>query len=182
MIRLGRLDLIRWGCFSEQTLQFGDADERLHVVYGGNAAGKSTTRRAITALLFGVPARTQDAHTHDYPDLRIGAQLVSGDGPIEVLRRKGKANTVLGPDGQPLHDDPIAAALHALTADAYKGLFEISHESLVEGGRELLAGHGAVGESLFAAAAGSGRLHRLLGATGLRRRGRVQGGVAAMRS
>ena len=164
MIRLGRLDLIRWGCFSDQTLHFGDADERLHVVYGGNAAGKSTTRRAITALLFGVPARTQDAHTHDYADLRIGAQLLTGDGPLEVLRRKGKVNTVLGPDGQPLPDDPMAAALHALTADAYKGLFEISHESLVEGGRELLAGHGAVGESLFAAAAGTGRLHRLLGA------------------
>ena len=164
MIRLGRLDLVRWGCFSEQTLHFGDADERLHVVYGGNAAGKSTTRRAITALLFGVPARTQDAHTHDYADLRIGAQLLTGDGPLEVLRRKGKVNTLLGPDGQPLHDDPIAAALHALTADAYRGLFEISHASLVEGGRELLAGHGAVGESLFAAAAGTGRLHRLLGA------------------
>ena len=164
MIRLGRLDLIRWGCFSDQTLHFGDADERLHVVYGGNAAGKSTTRRAITALLFGVPGRTQDAHTYDYADLRIGAQLLTGDGPLEVLRRKGKVNTVLGPDGQPLHDDPITAALHALTADAYKGLFEISHESLVEGGRELLAGHGAVGESLFAAAAGTGRLHRLLGA------------------
>lgn len=90
--------------------------------------------------------------------------LLTGDGPVEAIRRKGKVNTLLGPDGQPLHDDPIAAALHALTADAYRGLFEISHESLVEGGRELLAGHGAVGESLFAAAAGTGRLHRLLGA------------------
>lgn len=164
MIRLGRLDLIRWGCFSDQTLDFGDADERLHVVYGGNAAGKSTTRRGINALLFGIPTRTQDAHTHDYADLRIGAKLLTGDGSVEVLRRKGRVNTVLGSDGQPLHDDPIAAAVHGLSAEAYAGLFEISHESLVEGGRELLAGHGAVGQSLFAAAAGTGRLHRLLGA------------------
>jgi uncharacterized protein YhaN len=164
VIRLGRLGLIRWGSFTGRTLEFGDPDERLHVVYGGNAAGKSTTRRAVSALLFGVPARTQDAHTHDYGDLRIGAQLTTAEGSIEVVRRKGKANTLLGPDGQPLHDDPIAAAVHALSADAYSGLFEISHESLVDGGRELLAGHGAVGESLFAAAAGTGRLHRLLAA------------------
>ncbi len=164
MIRLGRLDLTRWGSFTDRTLEFGEADARLHLVYGGNAAGKSTTRRATAALLFGIPLRTQDAHTHDYADLRIGAQLLTDGGAVEVVRRKGKVNTVLGPDGQPLHDDPIAAALHALTADAYGGLFEISHQSLVDGGRELLAGHGAVGESLFAAAAGTGRLHRLLGA------------------
>ena len=164
MIRLGRLDLTRWGSFTDRTLDFGEADGRLHLVYGGNAAGKSTTRRATTALLFGIPTRTPDAHTHDYADLRIGAQLLTDDGAVEVVRRKGKVNTLLGPDGQPLHDDPIGVALHALTAEAYGGLFEISHESLVDGGRELLAGHGAVGESLFAAAAGTGRLHRLLGA------------------
>lgn len=162
MIHLGRLDLLRWGCFTDQTLAFGDPDGRLHLVYGGNTAGKSTTRRGTSALLFGIPGRTEDAHTHDYQDLRIGAQLLTDAGSVEVIRRKGNVNTLLGPDGQPLGDDPIGTALGGLTGQVYAGLFEISHESLVEGGRDLLAGHGAVGESLFAAAAGTGRLHRLL--------------------
>ena len=164
MIQLARLDLTRWGSFTDHSLTFGVDDGRLHVVYGDNATGKSTATRATSALLFGIPHRTLDAHTHDYADLRIGALLVTEHGPAEIARRKGKSETLLGSDGQPVRDDPIAAALRGLGPDVYAGLFEISHESLVRGGRDLLAGHGAVGESLFAAAAGTGRLHRLLAA------------------
>jgi uncharacterized protein YhaN len=162
MIRISRLDLIRWGPFTDRTVNFGDEVGILHVVYGGNEAGKSTTRRGTSALLFGIPGRTQDAHVHAYADLRLGARLIADQGAVEVLRRKGNFNTLLDADGQPVSDALLVGALYGLRADVYAGLFEISHESLVQGGRELLEGRGAVGEALFAAAAGTGRLHRLL--------------------
>ena len=74
MIRIARLDLERWGHFEGRSLRFG-APGQLHVVYGDNEAGKSTTRRAITALLFGVPERTTDTYGRKGGDLRIGAAL-----------------------------------------------------------------------------------------------------------
>ena len=46
MIRIARLDLERWGHFDGRSLAFGPSGS-LHVVFGPNEAGKSTTRRAI---------------------------------------------------------------------------------------------------------------------------------------
>ncbi|WP_027007149.1 AAA family ATPase [Conexibacter woesei] len=161
MIRIARLDLERWGHFDDRTLTFGPSGS-LHLVYGPNEAGKSTTRRAVSALLFGVPARTRDTYGRPGADLRIRALLELGDRSLEVTRRKGIKNTLLDNNGDPLDETALRAALGGLTSEVHSGLFEITHESLVQGGEELLAGHGAVGESLFAAAAGTARLHRLL--------------------
>jgi uncharacterized protein YhaN len=161
MIRIARLDLERWGHFDDRTLTFGPSGS-LHLVYGPNEAGKSTTRRAVSALLFGVPARTRDTYGRPGADLRVRALLELGDRSLEVTRRKGNKNTLLDNNGEPLDEAALRAALGGLTSEVHAGLFEITHESLVQGGEELLAGHGAVGESLFAAAAGTARLHRLL--------------------
>ena len=81
---------------------------------------------------------------------------------VEVVRRKGRKNTLLDADGEVLDPAPLDRALGGLTGEVHAGLFEITHDSLVAGGHELLAGRGAVGESLFAAAAGTSRLHALL--------------------
>ncbi|HEU4976876.1 MAG TPA: AAA family ATPase [Baekduia sp.] len=161
MIRISRLDLERWGHFDDRSIGFAGPG-RLHVVYGDNEAGKSTTRRAVSALLFGIPARTVDRRGRSYGDLRVGALLELDGRPTELVRRKGNKDTLLDRDGQPLDEAPLVQALGGLTAEVHAGLFEITHGSLVEGGQELLEGRGAVGESLFAAAAGTSRLHRLL--------------------
>lgn len=164
MIRIARLDLERWGHFEGRSLEFGDAGS-LHVVFGPNEAGKSTTRRAIGALLFGVPERTGDTYGRAPSDLRIGARLELGpsdDDVVEVVRRKGRKDTLLDGDGAPLDPAPLEAALGGVTREVHEGLFEITHERLVQGGMDLLAGRGAVGESLFAAAAGTSRLHALM--------------------
>ncbi|WP_445151030.1 AAA family ATPase [Baekduia sp. Peel2402] len=163
MIRIARLDLERWGHFEGRSLAFGAAGA-LHVVYGPNEAGKSTTRRAVGALLFGVPERTGDTYGRPGADLRIGARLELGSelGSLEVVRRKGRKDTLLDAGGEVLDPAPLEAALGGLTREVHENLFEITHESLVEGGLDLLAGRGAVGESLFAAAAGTSRLHGLM--------------------
>jgi uncharacterized protein YhaN len=161
MIRIARLDLERWGHFDGRRLTFGPAG-RLHLVFGANEAGKSTTRRAVSALLFGVPERTVDAFGRPGADLRVGALLELDGTAVEVVRRKGRKNTLLDADGEVLDPTPLDRALGGLSGEVHAGLFEITHDSLVQGGHELLAGRGAVGESLFAAAAGTSRLHALL--------------------
>jgi uncharacterized protein YhaN len=161
MIRIARLDLERWGHFDGRRLTFGPAG-RLHVVFGANEAGKSTTRRAVSALLFGVPERTVDTFGRPGADLRVGALLELDGTTVEVVRRKGRKNTLLDADGEVLDPAPLDRALGGLSGEVHAGLFEITHDSLVQGGHELLTGRGAVGESLFAAAAGTSRLHALL--------------------
>jgi uncharacterized protein YhaN len=161
VIRIARLDLERWGHFDGRQLTFGPAG-RLHVVFGANEAGKSTTRRAVSALLFGVPERTVDTFGRPGADLRVGALLELDGTAVEVVRRKGRKNTLLDVDGEVLDPAPLDRALGGLSGEVHAGLFEITHDSLVQGGHELLAGRGAVGESLFAAAAGTSRLHALL--------------------
>jgi uncharacterized protein YhaN len=161
VIRIARLDLERWGHFDGRRLTFGPAG-RLHVVFGANEAGKSTTRRAVSALLFGVPERTVDTFGRPGADLRVGALLELDGTAVEVVRRKGRKNTLLDADGEVLDPAPLDRALGGLGGEVHAGLFEITHDSLVAGGHELLAGRGAVGEALFAAAAGTSRLHALL--------------------
>ena len=95
VIRIARLDLERWGHFDGRSLTFGAAGS-LHVVYGPNEAGKSTTRRAVSALLFGVPARTRDTYGRPGADLRIGALLELGDRSLEVVAAQGPQEHVVG--------------------------------------------------------------------------------------
>src|SRR3712207_6731260 len=158
-LRIERLDFRPWGCFADLSLDFSGPADAVHLVFGPNAAGKSTTARGVRGLLYGIEARTRDAHTFAYTDLRIGARLMLDGRPAEVVRHKGRTNTLRGVDGEPLGDDPIAPALGGLAEDVYRALFQITHDSLVRGGEELLQGRGEVGASLFAAAAGIATLH-----------------------
>src|SRR3712207_4004094 len=161
-LRIERLDLRPWGCFDDLTVDLGGPVGTVHLLYGPNAAGKSTATRALRGLLFGIEPRTRDAHTHAYTDLRIGARLWVDGPPLEVVRKKGTRRTLLDASGDPLADDPLAIALGGLSSEVHKALFQITHESLVEGGEELLQGKGEVGASLFAAAAGIATLHDTL--------------------
>ena len=161
-LRVERLDFRPWGCFEDHTLEFAGEPGTVELVYGLNAAGKLTASRGGRSLLYGIEVRTADRHTFDYADLRIGGRLVLDGKPVELVRRKGRTGTLTDPDGGALPDDTIAVALGGLTEDVYRGLFEISHNSLVQGGAELLQGRGEVGASLFAAAAGIATLHETL--------------------
>ena len=97
-MRLARLSLLAYGPFRGIELELGAPG--LQVVFGKNEAGKSTTLRAIRGLLYGIDERTTDAHVHKMTELRIGAELIGADGTkLRVVRRKGKANTLLAPDG-----------------------------------------------------------------------------------
>ncbi|MEO5769694.1 MAG: AAA family ATPase, partial [Polyangia bacterium] len=137
----------------------------LHVVYGANEAGKSTALRAVSGLLFGIGTHTTDAFLHQMTDLRLGAVLEATDGSVmQVVRRKGKKNTLLDPAGNVLDEGVLRRLCGSATESTFRALFGLDHVSLREGAEALLAGQGDVGESLFEAALGGGGrgIHRVL--------------------
>ncbi len=161
-LRIERIDFNPWGCFEDHSLSFSSKHGHVDLIYGPNASGKSTTSRGERSLLYGIGARTPDNHTYDYADLRIGARLQIDGEVVDLSRRKRRANSLVGPDGEALPDDPIMPGLRGLTEQVYQALFQVDHDTLVQGGAELLQGEGEIGASLFTAAAGIATLHGVL--------------------
>jgi len=162
-VEIRELKLLAYGPFSDRVLDFSPSGGGLHIVYGLNEAGKSSSLRGLKALLFGIPARTSDNFRYEHKDLRLGGILRTRDGhELAVIRRKGNRNTLMSPDGGQLADDALAPYLHGVSAEVFEMLFGIDHEALVRGGQEILEQKGEVGQALFAASMGSAALHAVL--------------------
>lgn len=157
------LSLQAFGPFDDLKLDLSEIDNGVHVFLGSNEAGKSTTLRAVFAMLFGIPHNTVDAHKHKMPKLRIGATLANQAGEsLHFLRRKGHRNTLLDKDGKSIPDEELKAMLGGINGELFQSIFGLSHDSLQAGGLALLEGQGDVGESLFGAGLGGSHVHRLL--------------------
>ncbi len=164
-MRIDRLDLIAYGPFSDTSLDLSTGDVGLHIIYGDNEAGKSTSLRALIAWLFGIPARTSDNHRHAYDQLRVGGQLRLSTGrTLEFVRRKGRKDTLLAFGADTTLDD--AELRSFLPREIDEGLFTrlygIDHGRLVAGGQELLNQSGDLGQALFSAAVGTASLRDVL--------------------
>ena len=89
-MRIARLDLTRYGKFSDHRLDFRPAPASgsdFHIVYGLNETGKSTAAAAILDLLFSIEkqsaygaakGRLSVPNWHGYNAMRIGARLEFG--------------------------------------------------------------------------------------------------------
>lgn len=132
----------------------------LHLIYGPNEAGKSSTLRAITDFLFEIPGRSNDNFIHQYNKLRIGAELEGSNGQrLEVTRRKGIRNTLrCGDDQTPVDEAQLQAFLGNVDRTLFELMFGIDHERLRQGGAQILEGQGEIGQLLFAAGAGIANL------------------------
>ncbi|MDV6029217.1 MAG: AAA family ATPase [Phycisphaera sp. RhM] len=155
-----RLDLLAYGLFSDESLDLSAGPRRFHLVYGPNESGKSTCLRAISALLFGIPTRTTDSFLHSNAKLRVGATLLGPDGNrLTVIRRKnGKTKLHAEDDKTPIDPIELEQLLGGIDEAAFHHRFGLSHEQLVAGGQAVLDSKGELGEILFAAGAGVGRL------------------------
>ena len=100
-MRIRRLDMLRFGHFTGKSLELPASPSDLHIIFGPNEAGKSTALSAIEDLLFGIQAQTPYGFLHSYSEMRIGAALENGSDSLEVVRRKGNKDTLLGPEGSP---------------------------------------------------------------------------------
>lgn len=154
-MRLIRLEMQAFGPFTDRTLEFSTKAPGLHLVFGPNEAGKSSSLRALKALLYGFPQQTPDNFLHNYDQLLVAGCLRSSDGQeLSFQRRKKRVGDVLDAAGNPLDAAALAPFLHGLEATIFSSLYGIDHDALVRGGEEILAQKGEVGQALFAAGAG----------------------------
>ncbi len=151
-MRIEKLDLIRYGHFTGYAIDLPSRQPDYTVVYGDNEAGKSTLLRGISALFFGVPAKTPDVHSCKGTELRIGATISNQGDRISFRRRKGSSGTLLSPDEVQIDESVLAPFLRELDRQRFNQFFGLDHQSLREGGEEILHGKGDVGSALFQAA------------------------------
>jgi uncharacterized protein YhaN len=158
-MRIAQLQLIAYGPF--RGLELDLSAPGIHIVFGRNEAGKSTTLRAISGLLYGIDTRTLDAHVHKPGELRIGGTLVGDDGTkVRVVRRKGVSkggpNTLLDERGGALDEAVVQKLLHGVSEETFRHAFGLDHDTLQLGAQSLLEGRGDIGGSLFDASVGGG--------------------------
>jgi uncharacterized protein YhaN len=176
-VRIARLDLTRYGKFSDHALDFGAAPSGgsdFHIVYGLNESGKSTAAAAILDLLFGIDkqsaygaakGRASVPNWHAYATMKIGARLELGGQAYEVARLKRDKNSLVDAHDRPLDESILKTELAGVDREAFHLMFSLDDDSLEKGGEAILASRGDLGELLFSASAGlaeiSGRLDAL---------------------
>ncbi len=162
-MKILRLDLLAFGPFTDLSLDLSDGHEGLHLIYGPNEAGKSSTLRALSQMLYGIPVRSPDDFIHPYTRMRIGGTLRRPDGSaLAFIRRKGRANTLRGPDDTAvIEETELLTCLGGVDEDLFATMFGIDHGRLVRGGEEIIQGGGDVGRILFAAGSGIADLRKI---------------------
>ena len=167
-MRLRRLDLLRYGHFTDRSIELPPGGADLHVVFGPNEAGKSTALCAMEDLLFGIPMRSPYDFLHGYSEMRIGARIENAKASLEVLRRKGRKDTLLGAGGLPAAGGEGALEPFLAGADRpfFQRMFSLDRARLEEGGREILEAKDEIGEIIFSAGTGTAGLRDRLARLG----------------
>jgi uncharacterized protein YhaN len=173
-VRIARLLLKAYGPFDAAVLDFERPAAGLQIVHGPNERGKSTAMRAIAALLFGFPQRTDDAHGRDYGALRVGAVLDDGAARLALMRRKGTRHTLFEFDpgsgeerAERLVDQAaIDAMLGGVDQDRFLAMYGLDAARLRRGGAALATAGSDLGTLLFEASSGLSRLRGVADALG----------------
>jgi uncharacterized protein YhaN len=159
-VRIDRLDLVRFGHFTEKPISLPHAPRDFHVIIGHNEAGKTTLQTAMLELFFGIERDTTFGFLHPKPELCIGAVLSHG-GKVLELRRVKKPRSLLGANGEALPETVLEGFLGGATRDAFRLVFGLDHERLVSGGRQILAAKNDVGKTLLQASGSISHLRDL---------------------
>jgi chromosome segregation protein len=153
-VKIDHLHLERYGIFTDRKLTF-QPHAGLHVVLGPNEAGKTSALSAIGDLLFGFGQKTDYDFLHETSQLRVGGAFRHSDGRIVTARRrKGRTNTLLDENDQPLPDDTLSTLLDGISREAFDREFGLTAQALRTGGNELLRAGGRLAETLAAGSAG----------------------------
>ncbi len=156
-MRLRRFDLLRYGHFTERSIDFGqlaDGGTDLHLIIGPNEAGKSTMLNGLGDLLFGIGGTSPYNFLHDYQAMRLGGTVENPSGELAFLRRKGNRKTLLDMSETPLDDDALAPFTGGADRAWFERMFGLDHVRLREGGQAILEARDDVGKMLFEASSG----------------------------
>src|SRR5690606_36881404 len=119
-VRFDKLHLRAFGPFTDEVLDLrGGAPGGLHVIYGPNEAGKSTSLRAVTGFLYGIRHRTGDAHLHPTTKLSVSATISDGNLTRELVRLKRRKDDLVYVDGQPVLESPLPRLLGNLDEKSF---------------------------------------------------------------
>lgn len=163
-MRFSQLTLERYGRFKDCSLSFRPGQPDLHVIYGENEAGKSTTLAAVSDLLFGFPKRSPYNFRFDYGLLRIGAVMEADGSRFACRRRKADANSLVDEADRPLDDGPLRALLHGYDRERFRLAFSLDQDRLREGGEAMVEAKDNLGQALFAAGSGLTGVSAVMGA------------------
>ena len=153
-MRFARLSLERYGRFHDCELTFRQGTPDLHVVYGANEAGKTTSLAAVSDLLFGFQPRSPYNFLFDYSLLRVGATLEDDERTLECRRKKGSAGTLIDAQERPLDEGSLLAMLRGQTRETFGLSFSLNQDGLRAGGRAMVEARNDLGRALFAAGSG----------------------------
>jgi uncharacterized protein YhaN len=161
-MRIAGLHLRAYGHFTGHSLDFG-TEPGLHLVYGNNEAGKSTTLRALSSVLFGYPHDVIDGFKHDAKDIAIGIDLLASDGRrLSFVRRRRGKHVLTAADGTALDNGTVENFLGGVSRDVFEKVFALDHHRLHEHAKALLADGGSLGLSLAEAGSGIAGLKTVL--------------------
>ncbi|AOF91904.1 AAA family ATPase [Sinorhizobium sp. RAC02] len=156
-MRLDRLDLVRYGKFTDRSLDFGPVrlgKPDFHLVHGPNEAGKSTLFSAYLDLLFGIEKSSAYGFLHPYSLMRVGGRLSIGGERHDAYRLKRNQASLVSVDDRPLPDTLFASVLGGMDRNAYRTMFSLDDESIEKGGEDILKSEGELGSMLFSASSG----------------------------
>jgi chromosome segregation protein len=152
-MRISELNLLAYGKFTDHKLAFPKATHDFHVIIGPNEAGKSTVRRAITELLFGMERQSPLGFKHPQSDLRVSGVLEASTGKLAFVRTKQQKSLRSLAD-EVLPEMYLAAVLGSLTQETFEQLHCLDHERLLKGGQGIVDPRNSVSQILFQAASG----------------------------
>ncbi|MDX8379361.1 MAG: AAA family ATPase [Gallionella sp.] len=153
-MRITRLDLLRYGKFTDKSVSLPYGEKDFHLIVGPNEAGKSTLRNAIQDLLFGIETRSCYSFLHPYSEMRLGALIEDASNKLDFIRTKARSNTLQSVSGGPLSDNALTSFLGKVDRTLFDQMFGLNHERLVNGGEEILSASNDIGQILFQVAAG----------------------------
>lgn len=152
-MRINELKLIAYGKFTDHLLSFPNGQHDFHVIIGPNEAGKSTVRKAVTELLFGMHRQSPLGFKHPQSDLRLSAVVETGTGQLSFIRSKQQKSLRSMAD-DPLPESFLDSALGTLTEEIFEQLHCLNHEQLIKGGQGIIDPRNSVSQILFQAASG----------------------------
>ena len=173
-MRLNRLDLTRYGKFTDQRIDFGERGggparpaRRLRAERGRQVDGvRGLSRPALRHRARSSPYN----FLHPYPTMRIGAALELRGRRAGVRARSSAAEQpARRPRRSPSPRRAPGRELGGIDRDCYRTMFSLDDETLEAGGESILASKGDLGQLLFSASAGLADLSRSLVALARRR-------------
>lgn len=162
-MKLLNLELRAFGKFTHHHMDFNQRGKTLHLIYGKNEAGKSTTLRALEALFYGFPRTCPDNFIHNYDRLAIAATVTLDQGRTHhLLRLKGKNKSLRDTLNDSVLDPDLPSQWLGVDQHLFSHMFALDHQTLHTGGNAILAQKGDAGQALFSASTGQQQWHHIL--------------------